>query len=434
MNSHNFKKSNEIEELEQEIITYIKSISVKKILSEIFLINTADDDALTLGDSMLDQVFTKEEDLGQYVANILQSNDNNMILETLKDLKNETRANNKLVMNILKKAFILDLLTNLLTKYEEQINIYILCIFIDLMGEADIKVAYFLTPKYISILNLLLKQNSEILSEQILKLFGLLIYRNTLVDMSPDSSNNNELILICETLYSTFGTKHSCFVVILKRMLYSNVKSSRDNTEFIALFMLLLESNDILIKCLYYFELLQENKILQKRADEEDIILTIYQTSEFSDNPAIIISSSLILINTLKGNSPVRELFINNEYYSKMMENLISINANDTVIYFMKTIIQTYDQNSFDNNFVDLFLSVCNHSFLRYVNKINDSVMLLLLSKVFECFANESDVKNLLFYFDCMGPVNWIEKLSIFSKQCREEDQINIIKLINKIT
>jgi hypothetical protein len=115
-----------IENLEEEIVVYIKSRSVKNILGEIFLMNTVVDDILTPGNSALGQVFLKEEDLGHYVANILQSYDNNSILETLKTLRTEIGANNIIVMNLIKTTFILDLLASLLTKYDEQINIYIL--------------------------------------------------------------------------------------------------------------------------------------------------------------------------------------------------------------------------------------------------------------------------------------------------------------------
>jgi hypothetical protein len=425
----------EIDNLEEEIVLYIKSRSVKKILHEIFLMNTEEDETITPGNSALGQVFSKEEDLGLYVANILQSNDYHLILETLKNLRTEIKANNKIVINILKTTFILDLLTNLLTKYEEQISIYILYIIIDLMGEADVKAAYFLTPKYFSILNLLLKQNSEILSEQVLKLTGLLVYHNTFIDIIPDSSITNELKLISKTLYSIYEKKHPYFVITLKRMLFSDIIYENDKVLYIAYFMFLLESNNILIKCLFYFELLQRDGILQKRTDEGKIILIIHKLWELFSTPEVIISCSRVLINTLKVNNNIREYYLTDCFYSELMIKLIELNDYNTLVYLIKTFIDSYEQQVFDNNYyVDLIYSIFSPRLLNYVIDADNPEMSLIMVKVFKYFIDESDSENLFFCFDKMWFINWKGKLDYYSKICDESDKLNIIGLLNNIT
>jgi hypothetical protein len=347
-----------LEELENATNRYVSTLSPNKIFNEIFQLNIPVDNFNSV-ELFVDEEINMVNYSFQNYEEILKGDDIKLILEIIKQQKVIPKFTKNSSSNISSQIQTLDLMADLLTRKDIEIkqrNLFInncnevLNAFITLLLNDVIDTEAFIREKILSSLNTLLDKDNEELSLGVLMCVGLIIYKTLFLDKSNSASD--QLKTLCARLQNIFRARYRILSAFLHDYAYIRNINESDDYSRLKQFIIVFQNNDVNIQFLEYFVIL-----LNSGVTNQIILWNLIDILTHSDNPAVMRYSSNIIINTMRTNNQLRDLFFI-PCYKKLFNTLKILPDNNLLLRFLSAFNDNFGE---DENFLAIYGGIFDH-------------------------------------------------------------------------
>jgi hypothetical protein len=386
--SLSFQERQTLLNMELGVINFIKGLSPNKICFGEDRLTTNEDFGMNthIQETLFYDTFGSNGDneIGLYIVRLLQGNDYDNILETLKVISKVT-IKKSTITSIISTTIISDLMLGLLKKLDIEINMCVLKILNNLLEHYDLNYFLLITPEMINIFNILLDINDNDMSLCVLKCLGVVVYRIVFLNLTPH--HNPELQNICKRLSEMFNNKFWGLAWLLNSFADNMKIDVNDSICYISFFIFCFKYNiEIIIPCLEYFETLLKYEL--RGHIRSEIVFTISDLT-YTKNPAFNLRNSETIIGSMRFWYSMDEWLTKSDTYRGLLFRLIKSDSREMVRNFAKTYYEVFGEFK-GEEFFDVFSKVIIPNF-REMMKIEGEEINMLCNQAFKSIYPKYD-------------------------------------------